>query len=186
MENWRDIPNYEGIYEASTFGQIRTKEGKTTQTRRHGVRHWKQRVLKPKMHRTKNGRIDARVELWKNGAHSTFLVSRLVAMTWVDGYSPELTVNHRDGNPLNNCAENLEWVSLSDNIRHGFINNLYSSQIPVRLMCGDKIAAYRSYADASRAIGRNCQYISNQLKRGKQIIGADGAKYAIEKQEEIQ
>ena len=44
-EMWKDIPNYEGIYQASTFGRIRTCEGKTTYTKRHGIRHWKQRIL---------------------------------------------------------------------------------------------------------------------------------------------
>ena len=137
METWRDIPEYEGLYEASTLGRIRTKAGKTTHTQRHGVRHWKQRVLKQKLCRNKKGRIDARVELWKNGAHHTFLVSRLVAMAWVDGYSPELTVNHRDGNPLNNRIENLEWLTFSANIKHGFESGLYFTQKPVRLLCGD-------------------------------------------------
>ena len=47
-ERWQSIPYYEAEYEASNLGRIRTKEGKTTFTQRHGVRHWQQRILKPK------------------------------------------------------------------------------------------------------------------------------------------
>ena len=62
-EIWKAIPNYEGIYEASSFGRIRTCEGKTTFTKRHGIRHWKQRILKPKGETYATG---YRVSLWKN------------------------------------------------------------------------------------------------------------------------
>ena len=86
-ELWKDIPGYEGIYQASTLGNIRTCEDKTTHTERHGIRHWKQRTLKQKKCRNSKGRIDARVSLWKDGKERTWLVSRLVGLTWCDGYS---------------------------------------------------------------------------------------------------
>ena len=125
MEEWKDIPGYEGLYQASNFGRIRTCEGKTTSNARFGVRVWKQRIMKPKRAANKNGRIDLRVELWKDGKHKTLLVSRLVAFTWCEGYKDGWTVNHKNGNQLDNRAENLEWLSHGDNIRHGFANGLY-------------------------------------------------------------
>lgn len=48
MEDWKDIPGYEGIYQASNEGRIRSAPDKTTYTERHGVRHWKSRILKQK------------------------------------------------------------------------------------------------------------------------------------------
>ena len=124
-EKWKDIPGYEGLYQASTLGQIRTCEGKVTSSARFHHRVWKQRIMKQKCTTNTKGRKDCRVELWKDGVHKTFLVSRLVAMTWVDGYMDGLTVNHKNGDPLDNRAENLEWLSHGDNIRHGFANGLY-------------------------------------------------------------
>ena len=57
MENWKDVPEYEGIYEVSDQGRVRTKLGKTTYTKRHGVRKWKQRYLKNKNTKTYNVQI---------------------------------------------------------------------------------------------------------------------------------
>lgn len=126
MEQWKMIPGYEGLYEASTLGQIRSAEGKITSNARYSRRVWKQRIIKQKYVNRKTGKCrDARVCLWKDGKEKTHLVSRLVAMTWCNGYADGLTVNHKDGNPLNNNYKNLEWMSLADNIRHGFKNGLY-------------------------------------------------------------
>lgn len=183
MEEWRDIPGYEGIYEASSLGQIRSKAGKTTYSDRHGVRHWRERILKQKICRNKKGRCDARVDLWKNGVHKTFLVSRLVAMTWVDGYEPELTVNHRDGNSLNNRAQNLEWLSRADNIKQGFEDGLYHNCCPICLKSGDMMLLHNSLAEASRALGRNNGYVHDCLKNHRPIISASGVKYKVSGEE---
>ena len=179
MEEWRDIPGYDGIYEASNLGRIRSKTGKTTHSTRHGVRTWKQRILKQKVCRNKKGRYDARVELWKDGKHKTFLVARLVAMTWVDGYGPELTVNHRDGQPLNNKADNLEWLTLADNIKQGFEDGLYSTSYQIRLQAGDVIFHHDSMAEASRSLGRNSGYISDRLKKCRPIMSTCGVEYKV-------
>jgi hypothetical protein len=42
-EIWKDIPNYEGLYQASNLGRIKTAKNKTTYTKRHGERKWKER-----------------------------------------------------------------------------------------------------------------------------------------------
>ena len=124
-EIWKDIPGYEGLYQASTLGRIRTCEGKTTSSARFSHRVWKQRILKQKCTTNIKGRKDYRVELWKGNEHKTFLVSRLIAFTWCNGYKEGFTVNHINGDYLDNRAENLEWLSRGDNIRHGFANGLY-------------------------------------------------------------
>lgn len=125
MELWKDIPGYEGLYQASNKGHIRTSAGKVTKSARFAKRVWKQRIMKPKAAANKKGRIDLRVELWKDGNHKTYLVSRLIALTWCEGYKEGLTVNHKNGNQLDNRAENLEWLTLCDNIRHAFATGLY-------------------------------------------------------------
>ena len=73
-EIWRDIPNYTG-YQVSNKGRVRT-HNKTTFTKIHGVRHWKDRILKFKGETYDTG---YRVDLWKEGKPYTKLVARLVA-----------------------------------------------------------------------------------------------------------
>lgn len=179
MEHWKAIPGYEGLYEASSFGRIRTAEGKTTSNARYPSRVWKQRIMKQKLGLRKGKKgFDARVIIWKDGKPNTFLVSRLIAMTWCDGYQEGFTVNHKDGNPLNNRASNLEWISLADNIKHGFENGLYTNQKQCTLLDKNGLKkVFRSQSEASRAIGRNTAYIANCRSKGKKIISANGELY---------
>ena len=167
-ELWRDIPNYEGIYQASTKGRIRTCEGKTTRTERHGVRHWKQRIIKPKTAKAYRYRDDLRVTLWKDGKRKDYLVARLVAMTWVEGFAPHLTVNHIDGDHKNNNIENLEWLTISENVKHGFENGLYpTKKVKLTNRFTGETTVYRSMAECDRAIGKSHGYISDCFKRNK-------------------
>lgn len=63
IEKWKPVPGYEGIYEASNTGKIKTSEGKTTYSDFHGVRVWSSRELKG---RGDNPQTGKRVGLWKN------------------------------------------------------------------------------------------------------------------------
>ena len=165
MNDWKDIPGYEGLYQASTDGQIRTCPGKTTSNARYKTRVWKQRVMKPTYQKRKTGHgADAKVKLWKDRSVKTHLVSRLVAMTWCRGYDKGLTVNHIDGNPLNNHSENLEWVSRKENIRLAYKDGLYSQAKPISISTGDgSQKRFASLAAASRHIGHSSGYLSNKV-----------------------
>lgn len=166
MERWIDIPNYEG-YQVSDLGRIRTKN-KTTFTKLHGERHWKDRILKQKKSNGKNGRQDYRVELWKDGKHKTLLVARLVAFTFFeeDINNRKLTVNHINGNSLDNRLTNLEIVSLKENIQHGFRTGLYKTPKKVKII--DKITGTEilpaSLTEGSKLIGHKHEYLSSKIK----------------------
>ena len=177
MEEWKDIPNYEGIYEASNYGRIRTKEGKRTYSKYHGERIWKQRILKQKFQRRKDTNIkDARIILWKDGESKTFLVSRLIAMTWCVGYDESLTVNHIDGNPENNRCDNLEWISRRRNIQEGFQTGMYRTNQRKCTLVDDNGYKYHfdSLSDVSRFMGRGVHYASMCLNRGSKLVSDKG------------
>lgn len=179
MEIWKDIPGYEGIYQASRSGKIRTKPGKVTSNKRYEHRVWKSRILKQKIPQNRK-RKDPRVNLWKDGVCKTFLVSRLVAMAWVPGYGHGLTVNHIDGNTLNNNCANLEWVTRSDNIRKGFELGLFANTMEsVMLKCADLEVVFESMAAASRFLGWNSGYIHNCLRTDRPIKDTSGNTYKI-------
>ena len=164
MEQWRNIPGYEGIYQASNIGRIRSSPNKVTSNAKYTRRVWKTRVLKPKA----EGRGDLRVSLWKDGKCKDFLVARLVAMAWCQGYGENMTVNHIDGNFLNNVSTNLEWVTRGENVRKGFEIGLYSNiQKRVQLSGEDgEILLFNSMAGASRYLGRSNGYLSNAIMKG--------------------
>lgn len=176
-EIWKDILDYEGIYQASNLGQIRTAPGKITYTNKHGVRHWQCRIMKGRGNNPVTGK---RVGLWKNGIVKDWLVARLVAITFLGKPTKEAnTVNHKDGNRFNNNIENLEWLSLGDNIRHGFDNDLYSSNKKVILYNENEELKFKSMAKASIFIGRAPGYISLCLMKNRNPKSKNGTIYKM-------
>jgi hypothetical protein len=163
-EVWRDIPGYEGLYEASDKGRIRTKEGKTTSNTLYSRRVWKQRILKPKGKRYQTG---YRVSLWRDGECKEWLVARLIAITFCDKTIGKLTVNHKDGNRFNNNVENLELVTLADNIRHAFKTGLHPwmHKIVIKDKRTNAILKFNSLSEASRYFNKNSGYMSGNIKK---------------------
>ena len=167
MEEWKDIPNYKG-YQASSLGRIRTYD-KTTFTNRHGIRHWKNRILKSKMQkRHSSNKYDLRVELWSNGKHKTHLVARLVACTFYNKpLDTELTVNHKNGNPSDNCISNLELITKKENIQHAFENGLIKNQIKIKLInkTDNSIFVINNLNKGNKIMNKSHNYLSEKIKK---------------------
>ena len=165
MEEWKDIPNYDG-YQVSNLGRVRT-HNKTTYTLKHGIRKWKDRILKFKGETYETG---YRVDLWKDGKPKSFLVSRLVAFTFndIDINNHQLTVDHIDCNRFNNNLNNLEIVSLKENIQRAFKNNLMPTK-SIKLIDKQNNETYEfnSLSNASKFLKKNNSYLSTQLQRNK-------------------
>ena len=180
MENeiWKDIPDYEGIYEASTLGRIRTKDGKTTNSTRHGVRIWQSRILK---YRGSNPKTGNRVSLWKDKKTKDMLVARLIAMTFLGKPEPNMTVNHIDNNRLNNRIENLEWLTLADNIRAGFETGAYPQDQVILIDEDGNKYEFRSKSKANEFLGRKNSYMSYLKKNYAKSIDGKVYKYIINK-----
>jgi len=113
---WSDVKDYEGVYEISNDGLVR-RIGKAKSARVG-------RILKPAQ--TERGGYHV-VSLWRYNKGTTRLIHRLVAIAFVEG-DHSLTVNHKDGNKLNNRAENLEWVTLEENTLHAHRTGLASKE----------------------------------------------------------
>lgn len=180
-EIWKDVVGYEGLYEVSNKGEVRTHKDKVTWSKQHQTwRCWKQRSLKNK---TPNGR-DVRVSLWKDGKHKDFLVHRLVAFAFIPMIEDKNCINHIDGDPKNNYVDNLEWCNHLENNRHAFENNLIDTQKSVKLThlkLGIQLE-FISMSKASKWLGRNNGYLSGVLKSNKSIAKSkDGEKYKVEK-----
>jgi len=165
---WKNVVGYEGIYEVSDTGQVRTHKDKTTFTERHGIRKWEQRVLKQRIS------IDntCRVNLWKDGKEQTWLVHRLVAFAFIPTVLNKESINHIDGSRLNNDVSNLEWCDHKENNNHAFDNDLMTTHMKIVLVHTDTKEShyFRSMSKASEFLGCNHGYLSGQLKKGKSIV----------------
>jgi len=110
-EQWKDIPGYTGLYQASTAGRIRTMP-------RFKKNHSKKEFVPMKIKSQRKGNHGYyRVNLWDHGKTRTYTVHKLIALTFLKP-SPKKQINHIDGNRLNNKVENLEWVTDRENQIH--------------------------------------------------------------------
>lgn len=110
-KKWVPIKGYEGLYEINRFGEI-----KTLKRKRNDGRVFLEKILKPNV----SNLGYHSVTLYGNGISWKIAVHRLVAWTFLKNPLNLPTVNHKDGNPGNNCVNNLEWCSYSENIKHSF------------------------------------------------------------------
>lgn len=108
-EQWRSVPEYEGLYEVSNFGRVRTL----------GRQYYANKVLMTvetkllKLIQTTNGYLQ--VTLNKDGAKKQIGVHRVVALAFLPNPNGLPQVHHKDGNKQNNHLDNLQWVTAKEN-----------------------------------------------------------------------
>lgn len=114
-EIWKDIEGYEGYYQVSNFGRVKSLE----RVCRHplgGTRKVNEKIMKFDVNK-KWGYL--RVQLSKHGIDNKYLVHRLVAQAFIDNPNNYEVVNHKDQNPSNNHSQNLEWCTIQYNNTYG-------------------------------------------------------------------
>lgn len=112
-EIWKPVAGYEGIFDVSNLGNVRRLEQKASP----GTGNYSRpsRVLKVR----KNNKGYSMVDLWVHNHRSQRLVHRLVAEAFIPNPDNLPEVNHKDENPENCCAENLEWCDRAYNMKYG-------------------------------------------------------------------
>ena len=144
-EIWKDIPGYEGLYQASTLGRIRSlnfnKSGKIKILKQQFNGHYLMCTLYKRI--TGNKKDD----------EIQFSVHRLIAITFVPNPNNFPCVNHKDENKLNNCVDNLEWCTWQYNSNYGNRNNMISVKMSIPVGCfknNKLIKQYSSMQDAKK------------------------------------
>lgn len=167
-EKWAPVKGYEGVYEVSNYGRVRSSRDKTTKSSLHGKRKWRQRVLKQKFSEDSGSRVD----LWLNKVPTAFLVHRLVAEAFIPKEEGKEFINHIDGNRLNNKEENLEWVTYQENSEHAFKHGLMPTNQFVILedLTTGELHKFTSMTKASKFVGRYSGYIGSTVDRGEFIV----------------
>ena len=171
-EQWLDISGYEGLYQISNFGRVKSFYFRNP------------RILKP--HKVKGY---SNVELYKNKKKKQFYIHRLV----MENFCPienmnVLDVNHKDEDKSNNHISNLEWMTHKDNLNYGSraekarmkMQGKNSSRSK-KVRCVEKNVIYEALREAERQLGIPATNISKACKGKIKTAGGYHWKYVEEK-----
>lgn len=125
-EIWKDVVGYEGLYQVSNLGNVRSLDRKKEQWNGYNfsTRSYKGKNIKPQI---KNNYFQ--VGLGKDGKIKWFMVHRLVANAFLKNQYNLPCVNHKDENKTNNKVDNLEWCTQSYNINYGSRNEKVAEKL---------------------------------------------------------
>jgi predicted nucleic acid-binding OB-fold protein len=146
MNEWKEIKDFEGLYEVSIYGEVRRIAYDDVQSKAKFELPY---ILKPSKERFNY----LKVTLFKNGKPKIISIHRLVAKTFINNPENKLQVNHIDGNGNNNYYKNLEWCTMSENIIHriNYLNPKFTEKIVKQYDLNNKfIKKYKSCAEAGR------------------------------------
>ena len=167
-EIWKDIKGYEGLYQVSNLGRIKTLDRKIKKKSRWGTiinYHIKEKILIP----IKLNNDYFKVSLSKDNDVNSYLIHRLVAETFIPNPNNLPCINHKDEDKSNNCVKNLEWCTVLYNNTYGTklkkqsekqINNPKSSKkINQYDLEGNFIKTWESMNEIHRQLGIYSQHI---------------------------
>lgn len=150
-EIWKDIKGYEGLYQISNLGNV-----KSLNYRRRGY----EKNLTPK--RNNDGYLW--VELRKDGKQGHYLIHRLVAIAFIQNPNKYPIINHKDENPLNCEVSNLEWCDYSYNYRYSVERHgnrivkrskYYNKSVVQKTLSGTQIAIFKNISEVVKTLGFN-------------------------------
>lgn len=174
-EIWKDIKGYEGLYQVSNLGNVKSIS-------RYVIRSGKrfkvnERILSPKIQKN----CYQSVYLCNNGLKTKKYIHRLVAIAFLENPNLYECVNHKDENPLNNDVRNLEWCNHKYNMNYGTQIERRKKKVSKKVNQYDKnmnfIKCWESIREAERN-GYNSTMISLCCKGKKRTHGGFKWRYA--------
>lgn len=185
-EVWVDMPGYEGMYQVSSYGRVKSLARKV---RRGDTDHLqRERIIKPA---SLNGYYH--VGLHRNGICKTAFIHRMVAIAFIPNPLSKDCINHKDCNRINNRVENLEWVTKAENNQHAWDNGrqeklrelmkrgLRNRAVLQLDLNGNTIKQFDTIKEASSETGANHAHISQCCKNqyGRRTCGGYKWQYSI-------
>lgn len=162
-EIWLPVVGYDGIYEVSNFGRVKS------------IRFGKTKVMKQS-----NSHGYKTVELCVDRHRDCQRVHRLVAFAFIPNNAPDtkIFINHKDGNRSNNHVDNLEWCTASENIEHAYRvlqvapRPTYQSQPnQIKIIEENSGVEYFSIREASRQLNIKRDTIKRSINLGVYVCG---------------
>ena len=152
MEIWKPIPSYEGFYEASNMGRIRSVPHITSHPRNNDMPFARSgKIRKPRY--DKNGY--AILNLSKNGVFKTCKVHRLVAEAFIPNPDNLQQIDHINGKVYDNRVENLRWCTTQQNTKYRDEHHEIGDRARYRIRCKETGMEFRSSYDASFWVMQN-------------------------------
>lgn len=151
-EIWKDIEGYEGLYQVSNLGRVKSLE-RMCRCRGDGVRKVPERILKPGL----NGHGYLTVALSNEGVWVTYYVHNVTSQAFLYKKAGATEVNHKNGNKQDNKIANLEWVTGDENIEHSFREGLQPrprKAIHMLTLDGNHVMTFSSGMEAARHLGK--------------------------------
>lgn len=172
QEIWKDIKGYEGKYQVSNLGRVKSLQ--RIDNNNHPV---KQKVLKPCSDGAGKGYLY--VNLGRKGRAKK--IHRLVAETFIENSLNKCEVNHIDGNTKNNRMDNLEWVTHQENcIHYTYKLGQHKSQFKMKPIClikdENKRIYFNSISNAIRWIKENTKYKNASTRNISKVLNSQHRK----------
>lgn len=160
-ELWKEVKGFIGLYQVSNTGNIKSMR--------------RNKLMKQSM-RKGYKRIGLHGENFKI---MTYSVHRLVAMEFVQNPNNNPVINHKDGNKLNNNANNLEWVTQKENITHSYENELRKlKEISQYDKSGKLVKKYKNITKASKETNIDESSIAKVCRGERKTAGKYKWQYA--------
>lgn len=154
QEEWRDVVGFEGLYQVSNLGRVKSCERVTS-----NGRPINEHLLKG----TGTGTDYRSVSLWKNNYWNNKLIHRLVAEAFLPNPDNLPEVNHKDSNPKNNRLDNLEWVSSKENTSHRIANKDNEFKYRKSVLCLESGEIFTSLTAAGRSVAASTQQVIDSI-----------------------
>lgn len=161
VEIWKDIKGYEGLYQVSNLGRVKSLERKSDLDGR---------LIKSKILKTGLNNPGYKfLVLRKNGVSKNKMIHRLVAEIFIPNQDNYYCVNHIDGNKQNNRVDNLEWCTQGFNLKHaikiGIVKNQCKITRKVTVKYNEKIIIFETMKDCAAYFGFKKGWLQNRIRK---------------------
>lgn len=174
-EIWKDIIGYEGLYQVSNLGRVKSCE-------RYVNHYLGKRIVKEKFLKQTNNNNYYTITIAFQNSRKTIRVHRLVSLHFNETKYNYLEVNHIDGNSLNNNFNNLEWCNRSQNQKHAYDLGLQKPYNEISILMidnfGNIITTFKSIKEAENKTGLCHSNISKVCNGKRNHVGGFVFKYA--------